>query len=145
MPADTRRRPGLLWDSEGIGLVLLGSEIQEVVRIRVHYEPHEDDDGKGHESNAVVDRCEEREEEHPEGCVVDEPHEPKRLRESLFDRYIIRCVLAEPCEPHGRVILDDQSEERPKDCEADQSTPFHPQCGGEGSDDVDQGRNPEAK
>ena len=140
-----REEPGVLGDSEGIGLVLRRREMEEVVRGEIGSEPQEENHGERNESGAIVDRGEEGEQEHPEGCVVDEPHEPERVREPLFDRFVLRCVLAKPCEPHGGVVLEDQSEERPEDCEADQSSPFQPQRTRKGTHDVDQGWNTQGK
>lgn len=112
---ETCRVSGLLWHSEGIGLVLPGSQVQEIVRGEIGGESRGEDHGESDETGAVAERGEEGEEEYPEDCVVHEPDERTRVRESLFDRYVVRCVLAKPCEPQGGVILHDQSEESSQD------------------------------
>jgi len=144
----TQRRAeelGVLGHSEGIALVLRRSEMEEVVRGEIGSEPQEENHGESNESSAIVDRGEEGEQEHPEGCIVKEPHEPAMVGESLFHRHIVRCVLAKPCVPHGRVVLDDQSEESSENRQGNQGAPSRPTGRREGDNNKNQRGYPETE
>ena len=83
--------------------------------------PYDGDGKEGDKGHTIVEHLGEAQHDgHPPNEIVGDKDEP--AQDARLGRITTR-VFPKPCEPHGRVLLDDNSVEHPKDDHPEKASP----------------------
>jgi hypothetical protein len=125
------------WNSKRKCFILLERGLIYVVCIYVEEHSQEDHDGKQDKSRAVVNYPKEGQQEDPEHEVIKESNYPAGIRGRLVYLIWITRLLAKPCEPHGRMVLNQWSIYKTDDGQPDHPTQRRPSPSRESPDHIE--------
>jgi len=130
------------WRPQGKGLGLFWRE--NVVPDHIDDGPEDGDDQKRDKGGPVVDHLENAEyDRHPPNQIVRDHDEP--VDGARRGRCRISRLFAEPCEPHGCMLLNDHSVEHPDYHDPDEASQLRRQGRGQGDDGINERRNPQSQ